>query len=574
MAAFPRLKPAVTVDPAPRHPEDQRDPRFIFAVACFLLLVPVLRVDIWTPEFITFFCWLGAMACYLLVWPRPRGLLTWRPSPWLLATLAVYALALFAAFCAVYADWRWAVTGDSLTFYQKGPDLIARRVHPLNVRGAHEQCTVIQATLQNAFMHISPTLFAHRLGNLLTSALIVIAAALFAAETSSAVAAVLLALFLPVHSVFATFTMISYPNLSALLPYYAAYALFAAALRRPSSDYLWAALGLTCGLAVYFMPLWMGAIAVVSSGVVVSALHWRTPRPLLIWAVGALVALVPALLQLNALLNLYLIFRAGLGLTWDYFLKIAAQSLSLPFHSEQHAYGAEGAWMRPPFDYLFLLGVGLAAVSGILALLGRARPRSLQHAWVWLLMYAGDAIGLALQNSGYGAVSIKRAIVLLPAMTFLTVLPLAWLTERVSRSWFTVVLSAAAIASFAYLNLTMLWSIDFGYNVADGMVRMIQVAPGRVLLVTRDQGLLRTFGPEPLFGSDPLQELYQVRDHTIVSNEIPGHRGDFERVVCVSGHTDGADWSAQVRDALATLCPNKPLAPITPQLECVTCDPG
>jgi hypothetical protein len=566
----------VSTADAPRVPEGARPAwfRIVAAVGCAAALVPVLRMDLARPEFVTLFCWLAAMILYLMQWPRPRGILRWQPSPWLLAGLAAYALALFIAFCFVHDNWRWAVTGDSLSFYEKGRSLAAGTEHPLSVRGVFEQCTVIQATLQSAFMFISPTLFAHRLGNLLTSTLIVIAAALFAAQTSGAVAAILLALLLPVHSVFATFTLISYPNLTGLLPYWIGLALFAAALRYPQSGFLWAALGLTCGLAVYFLPLWLGAVGVITLGVLVASLWWRTPRPFSIWIGGVVVAMVPALLQIQTLLHTYFIFGPTQRLTLQYFLEIAAQTLTLALDSEQHAYGGDGPWMRPPFGYLFLAGALLAAASGVLALLRRPRSRALQHAWVWLVLYAGDATGLALQNSGYAAVSLKRAIVLLPAMTFLAVLPLAWIAERVARTWFTVTLSIVALAAFAALNQTTLWTMEFGYNAPDAMVRMTQTGPGKVMLVTRHEGMQHTFGAQrPAQGGDTLQELYQVRDRTIVVNEPPGARSDFDRVVCFSVHMDGADFGSQVRGALARLCPNNPPAQITVQLECVTCDP-
>ena len=542
------------------------------AAACVACVVPLLWLDTAKPQPWLYFSWLAAMLLYLLQWPRPRGLIRWHPSRSLLAALGLYAVALFIGFCFIYDNWRFAVTGDSLLFYDIGERIVEGHVNPLSVRGVFDQCTVVQATLQNVFMLVSESLFAHRLGNVLASALIVIAAALFAAQTSSATAAVLLGLFLPLNSVFLVFTLISYPNLSGLLPYYAVYALFAAAWRVRDSNFLWAALGLACGLAPYFLPLWMGAVVVVSTGVVLSAWRWRSLRVCVVWAGGAFVALVPALLQFRALLNLYLIFQPTAGLTLDYFLKIASQTFALPVYLAQRTYGADGAFLRPPFGYLFLAGVALAAIGGVLALLGRPRGGALQHAWVWLFLYASDAVGLALQNSGYGHISVKRAIVLLPAMHFLMVLPLAWLAERVSRTWFTVGITLAALVPYAYLNLNLFWWIEYGFNTGDAMVHITQVAPGKVLLVTRDPGLQRQYGPER-FAGDLLDHMFHVRDHTIVSSSIPAQRSDLDRVVCFSRHIDGEEFGKQVRAALAELCPNKPVEALTAQMECVTCDP-
>ncbi len=553
-------------------PQRRRAVRLLFLVGSLAALTPLTRLNVAQPQPLLFFSWLAAMLLYLLQWPRPRGLLRRRPSRWLLIGLAVYVLILFAGFCRVYDNWRFAVTGDSLLFYAVGEQVVLGQVNPLNVTGVFEQCTIVQGALQNVFMLVSVSVFAHRLGNLLWHTLIVISAALFAAQTSSATAAVLLGVFLPANSVFQLFTLISYPNFSGVLPYYAAYALFLAAWRVWDSNFLWAALGLVCGLAVYFLPLWMGAVGVVSAGVVLSALYWKTPRIFLVWAGGVAIAFLPGLLQFSRLIHIWFVFRPTQGLSVEYFLRILKQTLSLPLASDQRGYGADGPWLRPPFGYLFLAGVVLAAVSGVLALLRRPRGSTLRHAWFWLLLFVGDAVGLSLQNSGYGTISVKRAIVLLPAMMFLTVLPLAWIAERVGRTWFTVVLTLVTLCPYGYLNATTLWNLPYGFNTGDGMVEMVQTAPLPILLVTRDKGLRAQFGTGRV-PHDPMQEMFHVRDHTLVTDAIPQKRSDFQRTVCTSRHTDGQEWGEQVRQVLATLCPGKRFQQVTAQLECVICDP-
>jgi hypothetical protein len=412
--------------------------------------------------------------------------------------------------------------------------------------------------------------------------LIVIVAALFTAQTSSGTAAVLLAFFLPLQSVFATFTLISFPNLEGLLPYYAVYVLFIAAWRVRHSDWLWAALGVWCGVAVYFPPLWMGAVAAVSAGVILTAVYRRTPRIFLVWAGGLLVALLPGLLQWRELLGIYVGFKPTEGQSLDYFLRIAPEALTLPFSSKLSGWGSSGAWMQPPFGYLFLAGTALAVASGVLALSRRRRGAALRHAWIWVLLYITDAVGLALQNSGYADLSLKRAIVLLPAMTFLTVLPIAWVAEHVERTWFTVVVSLVALASYAYINTRQVvtgtaWDeaprVSQG-NIVDAMVRMVQVAPGnKVLLVGRDPQLSHQFGAQR-FDDDPLQTMYHVRDRTIVTDVIPSRRSDFDRVVCYSRFADGDQFAAQVRDAVTLLCPGIEVEHVTVEMDCFTCDPA
>ncbi|MBI4518067.1 MAG: hypothetical protein HY699_19865 [Deltaproteobacteria bacterium] len=518
--------------------------------------------------------WLAAQALYLLQWPRPRGLIRWRAPLALRLALVAYAAALLVIFCLVYDNWRWAATADSLNFYEIGAEMVRGNpdINPLGARGIFEQCTVVQATLQNAFMYLSPSLFAHRLGNLLTSALLVLAASAFAGQTSGATAGLLMALFLPLNSVFAVFTLISYPNLSGVLPYYAAYALFVAAWSVWESDFLWAALGLACGLAAYFLPLWLAAVAAVSAGVVLSALYWRRPRILLIWAGGALVALTPALLQFETFIRVLFVFRPMSGLTLDYVARMTWQALLLPFWSEMKSYGAGGGWLAPPFNYLWLAGVVLALTSAGLTVLRRPRARVLRYAWVWLPLFCADALGLAMANSGYSTVSLKRAIVMLPNMTFLMVLPLAWLAERIQRTGATAVLILCALAGYAYVNTATLAAAQFGYTVADGVIRMQQTVPGRVLLISPHEDIRRKFaanGDE----DDLVQRIFQVRERAVVSAAVPQQRADFDRAACFSRHLDGQEWGDRVQAALAGLCPNAPVEPITAELECVRCDP-
>jgi len=549
--------------------------RTVLAGACIGALIPLAWLDPHQRQLPLYFSWLAAMVLYLLQWRRPRGVIRWHPSPWLLAGLGLYGLTLFALFCEVYGNWRWALTGDSLYFYGIGEELA--RGNPaigwLNVVGVFEQATVVQATLQNAFMHIWPTLFGHRLGNLLTSTMVVGFAALLAGETSGATAAVLLGLFLPLNRVFATFALISYPNLSGVLPYYAAYALFMVAWRVRHSDFLWAALGLACGLALYFAPLWLGAVAIVSALVVLFALRWRSPRAFVIWAGGGLVAGLPALLQLPNLLHVWLIFRPTYGLSPAYVAHLAWQTASLPFSGELDA-----PWVTPPFGALIVAGALLAAASGIAALRRRPRGRTLRHAWIWLALVAVDVVGLSLANSGYPSISLKRAIVLLPSLTFLLIVPLAWLSERVGRAWFTVVLAFATFVPYAYLNAMALWQHEAGFNIGDGLVRMVQTAPTPILLVSPHPDLEKMFGQHPDPGGQAdsdllMQRLYHLRDHIIVRSSVPSERSEFNRVVCFSEHFDGQEWTTQVRNAMARLCPNNPVQRITGQLECVTCDP-
>jgi hypothetical protein len=551
--------------------------RLCLAAGTVAALLPFFWFDADHRQVGVFASWLTAMVLYLLQWPRPRGLLRWRPSRWLLAALAAYALGLFVIFCLIYDNWRWASTGDSLYFYMLGEDLV--RGNParnwLSVRGVFEQYTVVQTTLQSVFMHLSLTLFAHRLGNAFTSTLLVIAASLFAGLTSGATAAVLVGLFLPVQYVFAAYTMLSYPNLTGVLPYYAAYVLFCTAWTRWESDFLWAALGLMCGLAIYFPPVWVGAVGLVSAGVVLSAVYWRTPRVLLVWAGAAVVAALPALLQVRTLMNFWRIVRPTAGLTRAYVIEMISESLRLMTSS--YPAGAKQPWVLPPFGYLFYAGVALALWSGVLALLHRPRARALSHAWVWPLLFAGDVIGLSLMNSGYPTISVKRAMVLLPNITFLLVLPLAWLAERVGRTWFTVALTLATLAPYAYVNAVSFWWVnDFSFNVADGIVHITQTAPGKILLVTADKNLHKTYNPqsaEDFQAADLLQRMFRVRDRLTVTATVPEQRTEFDRVVCFSQAVDGAEWATRVRGALSRLCPGKPVEQITAQLECMVCDP-
>lgn len=572
-AASPPARPAAEPPPRPAIAGRAWRVRAPILFACVSALLPVAWLDLAEPQLWLAPCWLAGMALYLLQWPLPRRSGLTRPSGRLLAALLAFAAALFVAFCLVYDNWRWAVTGDSLDFYTMGSALVHGRVNPFKIGGVFQQCTVTQAALQNMFMFVWESSFTHRLGNLLTSTLLVLAAARFAAQISSRTTAVLFGVFLPVHSGFVYFTMISYPNLSGVLPYYAACTLFLSAWRRPESGFLWAALGLTCGLAFYFLPLWGQGVGWACLGMVVVAVRRRTPRPLLIWAGGLLTALLPALTQFQTLVGLWTIFRSTEGQSLEYFRHMFTQCLLLPLGSEMQAYGTSGAWLPLPFGYLYPLGALLAALSGLLALTGWPRPPCLRHAWVWLVMFVLDAAALSLNNSGYGAISTKRAILLIPGMTFLMVLPLAWLMEQVRRPWFSIVLTTVSLVGYGYLNASLLQGRQFGYTAADGIVRMIQTAPTPVYLVTTSPGLQASFGPKAL-EFDALQEIYRVRDHTVLVDTIPTRRAEFGRTICFSEDRDGREWAERVRAAIRALCPANPVEYVTLQLECAVCDPA
>jgi len=554
-------------------PSRPRAVRLRLALGCLIALVPLAWLDPEHRQMLPLAGWLTSMLLYLLLWPRPRSSPRWRPPAGLVIVFSTYVVVLFVAFCFIYDNWRWATTGDSLGFYQIGEEIAQGNtwINPLNVQGVWQQFTVVQATLQNAFMNVSISLFTHRLGNLLTSLLLVIAAASLARQTSGTTAAVLVALFLPLNSVFDVFTLVSYPNLSGVLPYYAAYTLFLAAWGRRDSDFLWAALGLTCGLAVYFPPLWLAAVGLVSFCVVASALHRGSARPLLVWAGGVIVAGAPALVQLRRLINIWFVFRPTELLTLDYFLRIAWQAARLPLGTSLGGYGSDGAWLRPPFGYLFLGGVALAIVSGIQALRGRPRSRALQCAWLWPVLLGSDIIGLSLANSGYPTLSLKRAIVMLPSMTYFAVLPLAWITERLRRNWTTVTLTVLAFIPYAYLNVTCFWNSEFGFDLSDGLVQVAQTAPGQVLLVSPNPDWSQVFGQNG--DRTLLQRMYRIQDHTTVTADIPGRRDDFDQVVCFSA-LDGEDWAARVRTAVRQLCPEGVWQPINTQLECWLCPRG
>ncbi len=548
-----------------------RTRQLALGIGCVVALVPLGWLDPEHRQMLPLAGWLSAMVLYLLLWRHPRQPGRRCPPAGLTFLFCVYAIVLFVAFSFVYNNWRWATTGDSLSFYQIGEEMAQGNtwINPLSVGGVWHQFTVVQAAAQNAFMNVSISLFTHRLGNLLTSALLVIAAASLACQTSGAKAAVLLALFLPLNSVFDVFTLVSYPNLSGVLPYYAAYALFLAAWKRRDSDFLWAALGLTCGLAAYFPLLWLAAVGVVSLCVIVSAWHRGTVRPFLVWAGGVIVAGAPALLQIRNLINIWFVFRPTQLLTPDYFLRIAWQAARLPLGTPLTGYGSDGAWLRPPFGYLFLAGLALALLSGIQAGRGRTRARTLQCAWLWLVLLGSDIVGLALANSGYPMLSLKRAIVMLPSMTYLAVLPLAWVMEHLRRRWVSVTLTALAFLPYAYLNATCLWRSEYGFNLTDGIVEIAQTAPGRVLLVTPNPDWPRVFGQngEPTL----LERMYHTQEHTIVTAAVPSRREDFDRVVCFSSHFDGQEWATNVRAAVIRLCPGAVNQPINTQLECWLC---
>src|SRR6185295_18440484 len=135
----------------------------------------------------------------------------------------------------------------------------------------------------------------------------------------------------------------------------------------------------------------------------------------------------------------------------------------------------------------------------------------------------------------------------------------------VGRRWLAVTLTVICLVPFIYRNVAVYFVDEPSYNVRDGMVRAVQTSPGKVLLLTRNDLMKKEFGGDQ---DILLERMYRLAQHTIIRSEIPAARGDFDRTVCFSIRADGAEWGEQIRNALAGLCPGRPVQKIAEELDC------
>lgn len=474
----------------------------------------------WTDA--TWFAALASWAGAVLAWGRRVA----EPLPWRRGDFLPLALILplFAAcWLPFYDDWRWAFTGDSFGIftagYWFGKDGPVDSI--LSVRGIDNFYTRLWEVAYNWLQYVAePTLWWHRIGQLLMALLALAAIHLFYTLVVGRWWAAAVVLATATNYVFVWISYISYQRTDSFVFYYLTLAGAVLLWRTPERLGAWLLCGLVGGLSLLFTPVVWGAVAWVAllfGGI--GLLRGRFAG-LLVYAVSFLLAATPILLEIPWLLEMLQtqsVARGpgdqqvlpGAGYVWHIFSTIVLA----PYDSPIFELGAAGAFLRFPLGHLYLAGLAIAAAAAIPGI--RREARIPAAAPLLLALLLSDALLFALTNKGYGMPSHKRFYNLVPLQAFFAILPLYVLAQwTAARDSLRLVpaLAAGAIASAAWIGLNLIQNPQphtYGHNVFDGLIEMRQRYPQHAIVLLTPRPLGEDLAPGNL-----LDLAYGIGDGT------------------------------------------------------------
>lgn len=467
--------------------------------------------------------WLIAWLCWLVaLWRRETPRVPRLSHPWWFYALYLAALLPFAK------NWRWAMVADTMS-WPLGGIRLAEHGPPrtiLTVNGA-DNFGYLQMALHDTFMLlISPTLFWHRCGQIMVSVLAIAAVYTVFTRLVAPRFALLVAGCAATTSVWLVYTFASYPFIDGLA---SAYALLAIALwveREPDSRRAWLLLGLLSGFMLFLTPnCWFMAFCVwlfIGFRFLTRRWDWRLLAMAIV--MGALIGLPMPIQwaqgQGGQLFNLV----GNPGWTREKVSSFLQQAAYIPFASELKSAGAFGPQLPIGFRWLFIVGI----------LLTPWFPRWFPGASFIVWIYAIQVVILAFAQGPYAAVSVKRALMLIPMATYFAFLPF----HRFLRSLPVVLPIIAVWASFGVYDLvTKMEPGRTGYTLIDGVIEADQrFGEQGLCVVLNNSAMLEQFGP----GSDA-QRLYEyVHTEFVTRPDDPA----CAHVLCYSPQIDQIDLAA------------------------------
>lgn len=478
--------------------------------------------DSWQPDVLA--AWAVGNALWGVYWWR-CGTRAPRPAAhaWWLYGLYTVCLLPFAT------NWRWAMLGDSAQ-WATGGLVVAQLGHPshnaLSVHGVWSS-SYPQMLAHDVFMFVvSPTLFWHRVGQILVGALSLMAIYRFASELVEREAAMAIAVCSMTASVIITYTYSSFPLIDGIAVGYAALALALSLWEMPStwSAYLFGAI---TGVAVYTT---VNAWPCVALAWLMLIPRRRTLLPLA--AVTAVFVAAPVLWQwMSDFTPMQVVADPGATLqrTVEKAVLVAWTAVQLPVSSPVQSAGAFGPQL--PWGFRWAAPIGI--VTGLI--LGPRRWR--RALLVTLLVFVWYVAALSVTQGTYDALSIKRAFHLIPLAT-LAAWALLWRLLPSPR-W-AVPLVAAWVALGVY-DVTMKAEPGrFGYNFGDGLIEVHQRFPGEKIAV-----LLPEAHAWWLQQDSDAQKLYGIRPHLerVASLDAVGATG--AQLFCYHAGLDNIDFAAQ-----------------------------
>ncbi|HYD47598.1 MAG TPA: hypothetical protein VEB21_04590 [Terriglobales bacterium] len=458
----------------------------IFCAAAF-----VIHFDFHLPQ-ATDALWLAALALWAAAVrsSAERSAVALLPPRGELVPLALVLPVFAACWLPFHDNWRWAFTGDSFGIFTVGywfglkgpPDSL------LSVHGIDNFYTRLWETSYNWLMYVfEPTLFWHRVGQLLMSCLALSAIYSFFCLMLGKRWALLVILATMTNHVWLWLSYISYLRTDSFVFYYATLIVAYALWRNPQHMMLWLCAGMIGGLSLFFTPVVWGAVAAVAIVLGCRELRHLRLRGIAIYAVSFLLAATPILTELPWMVEMLqqqaLARDAGHEVYWpgaDYFYRTFRTIVISAYDTPIHVLGMDGGMLRPPLSQLCLAGMLLAAVAMVGPLRRRLRLPGAAPVLLGLLLW--DALLFTATNKGYGAPSHKRFYNLIPLQLFFALLPLHWIGQAQGEHGHSVRrlafgFAAVAVAVAAALAL---WRIVhphpgmYGNNLADGLIEVRQ----------------------------------------------------------------------------------------------------
>jgi hypothetical protein len=473
--------------------------------------------------------------------PRPGGGVTVADVVPLTVVLVVFA----AAWLPFYDNWRWAYTGDSISWYTvaAGPARHGLPQNILSLRGVDGNFSFLHGLGFNALMFVfEPTLFWHRVGKLVVSCLSLAAIYTYLRLMVGRWFALAVVFCTATNYVWLWFSYVSYGHIDSHIFYFLT--LFYATLiwRWPERTMYWVACGLVGGLSLFFTQTAWSAVAAVGLVLFFFAIWIRRLGAFAIYATSFLLVAAPVLVQLPYLLEMTT-RQARAIYEWDYLVRIFLAVLRFPYTSGYQNIGVFGGFFRWPLAELYVVGALLAVIGCVPLFRRRLRIPAVAPVLFALLLW--DAVLMTITNNGYGQPSTKRAYNLIPVQNFLALLPLYLASVWVAR-WVWV-RSLVVVATVAVIAVAAAGSFEqmahpsrglYGNNSFDGVIELRQRFPERrVLFLTSREDYRNALVPEGFF-----HQSYRVLDQLTLTDafdDVTVERACAERrILCTEPHID------------------------------------
>jgi hypothetical protein len=456
--------------------------------------------------------WLLALILWLMaVWLQPARSRAARILRLVdFGPLAVMLPLFVACWLPFHDNWRWAYTGDSFGIFGSGWTLGTRGLQQslLSVHGIDNFYTYLWECSYNWPMALfGPTLFWHRVGQLIMACLALTAIYAFFCATLGRWWAVAIVSATATNYVWIWISYISYLRTDSFVFYYTTLLCGLLLWRTPRHLLLWACCGVIGGLALFYTPVTWGAVAAVAVVCGLKALRRQAVAGPLVYAISFLLVTIPILLELPWMAEMLRTqsLAPDAPSPWHnprYVWETLKTIVISPLDSPIYILGVSGAFYRPPLGHLYAAGCVLALV-GALPRLGRWL-RIPPVAPLLLALYLCDAVLFSLTNKGYGSPSHKRFYNLIPLQIVFALLPFyvahAWVGTRTRLRALIVVLCAGSIVTSSALGIRLIIAPrphQYGYNVFDGVIELHQRFPDRhvVLFTDRHAEALAPGGP-------------------------------------------------------------------------------